>query len=154
MSGNLRSVSRRNLIITERQWGLLIKLTDPDGDDYVSSADRNEPLRTLQTLNDFKKLNIETGEEVTVIYPVVSIRLDALARVPMSGENWFVKIQIEPLDIPLSTTFDEAILLHPDSFKDYMIDPSKATEGGNSIGFTRLYLHLAEQDPDIVPAVP
>lgn len=151
MGGNLRLVSRRNLIITEIQWGLLIRLTAPDtGTIYDRSADKDDPLRTLQTLNDFKRLNPETGEEVLVIDPVVSIRLDALARKPQSGETWHVKIQTEPLDIPLSMDFDAAILLHPDSFVDYMIDPSKATEGGNSIGFTRLYLHLAEQFPEIL----
>lgn len=147
--GNLRNVSRNNLIVTERQWGLLVRLTDPDGAIYDRSADKDDPLRTLQTLNDFKRLNPETGEEVLIIDPVVSIRLDALARKPQSGENWHVKVQIEPLDISLDMDFDAAILLHPDSFVDYMIDPSKATEGGNSIGFTRLYLHLAEQFPVI-----
>lgn len=146
MGGNLRLVSRRNLIITERQWGLLVRLTGPDGTIYDRSADRDEPLRTLQTLNDFKQLNIETGEEVLVTDPVVSIRLDALVRKPQGGETWHVVCQVEPLDIPLSMDFDTAIATHPDSFVDYMFDPGKSPEGGKSIGYTRLYLHLAEQD--------
>lgn len=148
--GNLRNVSRKNLIVTERQWGLLVRLTaDGTGTIYDRSADKDDPLRTLQTLNDFKRLNVETGEEVLVTDPVISIRLDALARVPQSGETWQVRLQIEPLDIPLDMDFDAAILLHPDSFVDYIIDPAKSTEGGNSIGYTRLYLHLAEQYPAV-----
>lgn len=149
---NLRSRSRNHLIYTERQWGLLIKLTDPDGAEYKVSADYGEPLRTLQTLTDFKKLNPETGEMITVIFPVVSIRLDALTRKPQSDEKWHCRVQIEPLDIPNSMGFDAALALYPDSFIDYMIDPDRATEGGSSIGYTRLYLHLVEQTPEILPS--
>ena len=148
---NLRNRSRHNLIYTERHWGLLIKLTDPDGIEYKLSADYGEPLRTLQTLTDFKKLNPETGEMITITFPVISMRLDALTRKPQSDEKWHCKVQIEPLDISNSMTFDEAIVLHHDSFIDYMIDKTKATEGGSSIGYTRLYLHLAEQTPEIGP---
>lgn len=148
--GNLRSRSRNSLIYTERHWGLLIKLTDPNGDEYKTSDDYGEPLRTLQTLTDFKKLDPESGEMVTVTKPVVSIRLDALTRKPESGERWHVRVQTEPLDISNSMSFDDALADYPDSFSDYMIDESRATEGGSSIGFTRLYLHIAEQLPDII----
>jgi hypothetical protein len=61
--------------------------------------------------------------------PVAVVRRSSLTRVPLSDENWAVRIPISPLDgAPLVT---------------FVLD--RPSEDGDSIGFIRLYLRKVEQ---------
>ena len=125
---NLPELEESDLELTlENDWGLPVELTSPAGiKDTVLG----------QVLFDFLKINPETGEPMTVSDPVVVLRRSSLlsaafAAVPQPGENWFVRIPTSP-----SETATKA---------DYIISPTRAPEGGASIGFIRIYLQKAEQ---------
>ena len=121
---NLRERVERDLAVSlEGRWGLPVTLTSPDGVKQTG-------LRG-QVLYDIVRLNPETGEEVVIETPVVTLRRSSLNRVPVAGENWLVEIPVEPR---------ENAPLVP-----YIISPVKPPEGGRSIGFIRLYLQVVEQ---------
>jgi len=87
-----------------------------------------------QILYDITRMDPETGETIVVGTPVVSLRrttLEARARIPAAGENWFVEIPVRP---------DE---LAPK--QQMVLSPVRPPEGGRSVGFIRLYLQQVEQ---------
>lgn len=121
---NLRELAESHLAITlEGDFGLPVNLIGPDGIRY------NDLIG--QVIFDIRRLNPETGEEMTVSTPVVTLRRSSLSRIPKAGEKWIVEIPETP-----STTADK---------KQYIISPTRAPEGGASIGFIRLYLQDVEQ---------
>jgi hypothetical protein len=121
---NFRERVERDLAVSlEGRWGLPVALTGPDG---VRQAGL-----TGQVLYDIVRLNPETGEDVVVSTPVVTLRRSSLDRVPQAGENWIVEIPSEPrVDAPLV---------------QYALSTVRPPEGGKSIGFIRLYLQQVEQ---------
>jgi len=73
--------------------------------------------------------NPETGQEIVVHKPVVTLRRNSLVRIPEDGEPWFCEIPIEPkIDAPKFPFIVE-----------------RPTEEGAAIGFIRLYLVEAAQ---------
>jgi hypothetical protein len=100
-------------------------LIDPDGARY-------DGLRG-QVLFDIVRVNPETGEEVTVQTPVVTLRRSTLARIPAPGENWIVEIPATPSEAAAKV--------------QHVLSPTRPPEGGASIGFIRLYLQAVEQAP-------
>jgi hypothetical protein len=128
---NLRKRAEEDLKYTlEGDFGLPIILVDPDG----TTITENIEGTTLkgQILYSTTRIDPETGEPIIVNNPVVSLRRASLARVPESGENWLVRIPKDPTDG--ATIFD------------FVIDPTRSTEGGRDVGFIRLYLRKAEQE--------
>ena len=127
MTTNLRERAESDLKSSlEKEWALPVQLSGPDGvEDGVDS------LLVGQVLYDYVKISPETGEEMTVNKPVVTLRRSSLTRVPEPGENWSVKIPIDP-----STTA---------TLQNFVLDKARPPEGGRSIGFIRLYLTKAEQ---------
>lgn len=127
---SLRERVESDLAITlEGQWGLPVELTDPDGKKITTSANSPDPLNPLplrgQVLYTTVRVSTETGEEVITNAPVVTLRRSSLSRIPADGENWLVKFPKDP-----SLTAD---------LENYALTPSRANEGGRSIGFIRLY---------------
>ena len=110
--GNIREQIETDLETTlEGDFSLPVELIDPDGvvyDDLVgqvlyNSIDENEVFSNK---------------------PVVSLRISSLTRVPLSGENWAIRIPENP-----STT---------DTLVTYVLD--KPPIHCRSIGFIKLYL--------------
>jgi hypothetical protein len=129
---NLRELVEHDLSDTlEGDWGLPVELVDPNGVLYTKSA--NDPTLDLvgQILYDTTVQNPDTGAEIVVHKPVVTLRRSSLIRVPLSGELWWVRIPLTPSYSATKVGF----LLE------------QATEDGGSIGFIRLYLQAAEQSP-------
>ena len=123
MAVNLRERIEQDLEHTlEGAFGLPVTLIDPDG---------NTETLTGQVLYDTVVEDPATGARVVINEPVVSLRRTSLSRIPAGGENWAIKIPTTPSTTDDTTTF--------------VLDPSKAPEGGASIGFIRLYLKLAAQ---------
>lgn len=121
---NLRERVERDLAITlEGQWSLPVNLIGPDGI-------RIDGLRG-QVLYDIVRLNPDTGEDVVVNTPVVTLRRSTLARIPLAGENWLVEIPETPSETA--------------TMRQYVISPTRPPEGGASIGFIRIYLQQVEQ---------
>lgn len=133
---NLREKVEADLEKTlEGAWKLPVTLIDPDGNEITESANSPDPLNPLrlggQVLYDIVRVNPDTGEEMVVNKPVVTLRRSSLSRVPVAGEKWLVRIP---------TTPDESATL-----EDFLIDQTRPPEGGRSIGFIRLYLRKAAQ---------
>lgn len=123
---NLRELAEKDLGRSlEGEWSLPVNLIDPDGARY-------DGLRG-QVLFDIVRVNPETGEEVTVQTPVVTLRRSALSRIPAPGENWIVEIPATPSEAAAKV--------------QHVLSPTRPPEGGASIGFIRLYLQAVEQAP-------
>jgi len=128
---NLRERCEADLKVTlEGDWKLPVILIDPaTGTTYDKSA--NDPEEDLggQVLYDSRIENPETGGEMLVHKPVISIRRSSLAVLPARG--WVCKIPLTPdYDAPKVTFLVE-----------------RPAEEGRAIGFIRLYLMRAEQSP-------
>lgn len=127
---NLRETVESDLLESlEGDYWLPVVLIDPEGVIYNTSA--NDPTKDLggQVLYDSLESDMESGMDLIVHKPVVTLRLSSLERVPLSGERWGVKIPITP-----STTAD---------LKTFLME--RPTEPQNSIGFIRLYLMEMDQ---------
>jgi hypothetical protein len=131
----LRERVRRDCkILNNRDWGMPVILISPDGVTYDKDHVTGLQLKAAQILYDYTRVNPNTGEDILVNEPVVVIHRDSLARIPLPGENWIVKI---PLNANSTT------------LTDYILTASRSPEGGQSIGFIRLYPQLAEQAEEI-----
>ncbi len=119
----------------EREFALPVVLTDPDGvkyDESQNSADPENPdALSGQILYSFISVNPETGEEIVVNNPIVSIRRTSMLRVPVAGERWSFEIPVIP-----STTATKEL---------FVLDDKRVPENDDSIGFIRYYLTKAEQ---------
>lgn len=130
MSFNLRERAEQDLSITlEKDYGLPVELTGPDGIEYKTSANSPDlqnplPLRG-QVLYTTVRVSPETGEQMVTPEPVITLRRSSLARIPQDGEKWFIKFPTDP-----SLTAE---------LQNFALTPNRATEGGSSIGFIRLY---------------
>jgi len=95
----------------------LTTLVAPDG--AVQSG-----LKAL-ILYDYRRVNPETGEPVVVHEPVIVLRRSSLTRVPLAGEKWEIRFPISPrAGAPIAS---------------FLLDGKRAPEGGETIGFIRLY---------------
>ena len=131
---NIREIAEQDLVDTLEDYisgyGLPVELTSPDGEVQIYS--KNDPALLLsgQVLFDTTRENPETGERVVIPDPVVSLRITSLDRVPLPGEDWFIRI---PSESKVGAT------------KDSYLIRDLAVESGKSIGFIRLYLTKPEQ---------
>ena len=131
MTVSLRERTESDLLKSlEGEYGLPVELISPDGEIINISANTGEPL-TGQILYDTVGINPETGEEMIVNNPIVTLRRSSLSRVPAPGATWAVKIPISP-----STTAD---------LETFIVDSEHSPEGGRSIGFIKLHLIKAQQ---------
>ena len=129
---NLRELAVEDVkVLNNKDWGLPIELTDPDGNRYNTDNVTGGTLKAAQILYDYRKLDPTTGEEITVHEPIVTIAKASLTRVPVTGETWFIKMPTEPSE---SATLQSRVVT---------ID--RALEGGSSLGFIRLYPGEVEQ---------
>jgi len=132
---NLRVLAESDLYRTlehSDDWGLPVELIAPDGVEYTKSA--NDPTEDLkgQVLYDTTIVDPESGLDMIVHKPVVTLRRSSLARIPVAGENWMIRIPEIP--DPTATKTLHRI--------------ERAPEEGKAIGFIRLYLTRAVQDEE------
>jgi hypothetical protein len=113
----------------EGDFGLPVELIAPDGTIYDKSYNDPESLLMGQILYDTLVADPDTGLEVIVHKPVVTLRKSSLEVVPQDGERWAVRIPV----IPDRTADKETFLVE------------RPTEEGGAIGFIRLYLMKTEQ---------
>ena len=120
---NLRELAEKDLAETlEGEWSLPVILIGPDGIKYDKTVDGRN--LTGQVLYGRREFNPDTGEEIFINTPVVTLRISSLVRVPADTECWGVKIPVKP-----STTAD----------MDDFIFNGRPSEGGATIGFMRIY---------------
>jgi hypothetical protein len=130
---NLRELVESDLETSlEGEFGLPVELTDPDGVIYTTKKGSTD-LLTGQILYDTVLTSPETLEQMTVNEPIVSLRRSSLTRIPLAGETWGIRIPTSPsLSAPM---------------EDFILTPTRAPEGGASIGFIKLYPQRAIQTP-------
>jgi hypothetical protein len=105
-------------------YGLPVELIAPGGTKQTNSANDPDNLLAGQVLYDTRAEEPETGAEIVVHKPVVTLRRSSLDRVPADGENWTVRIPETPIDgAPMV---------------DFALE--RPSEDGGAIGFIRLYL--------------
>jgi hypothetical protein len=101
-------------------FGLPVILISPDGEIQEVNG---------QILYDTQKIDPETGLDMIVHKPVVTLRRSSLTRIPAGGEKWGIRIPETP---------------DPDADKTlHMLE--QAPEDGRSIGYIKLYLTRAVQ---------
>ena len=123
ISLNLRVQIEEDLATTLESaddFGLPVILISPDGEIQEVNG---------QILYDTQKIDPETGLDMIVHKPVVTLRRSSLTRIPAGGEKWGVRIPEVP--DPNATK-----ILH-------MLE--QAPEDGKSIGYIKLYLTRAIQ---------
>ena len=130
---NLRVQANKDLersMESENDWGLPVVLIDPDGNTIVTKKDSTDRLSGQVLLNTVE-YNPDTGEDIVVNDPVVTLRMASLTRIPENGETWVVKIPQTP---------------DPDSdLVSYLLSPDKAMKFNRSFGFVRMYLQNLDQ---------
>lgn len=131
MANNLREQLETDLGQTlENEWGLPVILIAPDGVKYGTSAnDATKPL-TGQVLYGKKEFSPDSGQEIYINTPIITLRISSLARVPQNGETWSIQIPTTPSTTAAKSTF---------------IFKGRPLEGGASLGFLRIYPHKAVQ---------
>jgi hypothetical protein len=126
----LREKIESDLAVTlEGHFKLPVVLIDPDGVKYDKSANDPELDLVGQILYDTRVEDPETGGEIIVHKPVVTLRRTSLTRVPQPLEKWVVQIPIRPF--------------YDDPKVSFVLE--RPSEEGGAIGFIRLYLTRAEQ---------
>lgn len=129
---NLRERAESDLGLTlEGRWGLPVVLVAPDGA-------RQEDLRG-QVMYDIVRMDPDTGNEVTIDSPVVTLRRSSLTRVPVAGETWGI-------EFPESPSETAPMVQH-------ILTPDRPPEGGKSIGFIRLYPQRITQVDTTAPII-
>lgn len=94
-----------------------VTLIDPDGVVYSG-------LKSL-VFYDYRRVSPETGEPVVVHEPVVILRRSSLTRIPLAGEKWEIRFPVSPrAGAPIAS---------------FLLDGKRAPEGGETIGFIRVY---------------
>lgn len=130
--GNLRELVESDLAYTLEDpegFGLPVILIAPNGTTYDKSANDEAADLTGQILYDSLDVDPETGAEIIVHKPVVTLRRSSLEVIPGPNEKWVVKIPTTP-----------SYNAEKESF--YLERP---TEHGGAIGFIRLYLMAIKQ---------
>jgi hypothetical protein len=116
---NLRALAESHLSVTlEGAWAIEVDLIGPDGKKQLGLK--------AQVLYDRTEQNPATGQPVIVNEPVVVLRYSSLNPAPASpNEKWHISMPVSPV-----ASAEKA---------DFVLDPSRAIEGGRSIGIIRLY---------------
>lgn len=102
-----------------------VTLVDPDG--VVYSALKG------QVLYDYRRLDPSTGEVVVTHEPVVTLRRSSLTRIPLDGERWEVRMPVSPVTGAPAVSF--------------LLGAGRAPEGGQTLGFVRLYPKAVRMTP-------
>ena len=133
---NLRQQAESDLKKTlEKEFALPVFITSPDGVKQENSENSADPLNpdalSGQILYSYVAVNPDTGEEIVVNNPIVSLRRSSLVRIPQAGETWVFEIPVTP-----SPTADKV---------PFIMDAGRSPENDDSIGYTRYFLTKAEQ---------
>jgi len=130
---NLREKIEADLSTTlEGRFGLPVVLLSPDGERQTHSKNDPEQLLQAQVIYDTLQDNPDSGAEVIVHKPVITLRKSSLDRVPLPGERWAFSVPEEP-----RRDADQVWYL-----------AERPREDGSSIGFVRLYgVKMSEAPP-------
>ncbi len=98
---NLNNLIReKTRTINTRNWGCEIILEAPDGSALSTDAITGLQLRAIQIMFNSTKLDPDSGEDIIVPNPQISLSIDSLSVVPLPGENWFCVVLGTDIGIP------------------------------------------------------
>ena len=106
--------------LLEGDFGLPVTLISPSGETETVMG---------QVAYDTRKYDPQTGAEMIIDTPVVTVRRSSLSTIPADGEYWSVRIPSTPT---VSADLETYIVETP-------------TQGGRSYGWITLYLTKADQ---------
>ncbi len=116
-----RQIDDLDRVLSGPDWGMPIVLISPNTGLVQSVTGRVD--------YNSKEIDPESGLQLTVEKPIVTVALALLTEVPKPGENWAIKIPVSPgSDTPTET---------------YVLE--LAIENGHSMGFIKLPLTKAGQ---------
>jgi hypothetical protein len=115
----------------EGRFGLPVKLLSPDGEKQVYKKGTTDQTLQGQVIYDTMQDNPNTGAEVIVHMPVISVRKSSLDRVPLPGERWAFEAPVDP---------------SPTAATQWWL-AERPREDGGAIGFIRLYGIKMIQEP-------
>jgi hypothetical protein len=130
---NLRAAIERDLGDSiEGEFGMVVQLTSPDGITQIYKKGSSSVLLTGQCLYSSRRENPDTGLPEIVDQAVVTLRVSSLDRVPLPGENWYVKFATSPVvGAPL---------------RGFVASSDRAPEHCQDIGFIKLYEQRVETE--------
>jgi hypothetical protein len=107
---------------SQDDWGMPVEIIDPaTGLIQTQSANDATKLLAGQVLYDRREQDPDTGLEIWVHRPVVTLRVSSLDAIPVRG--WIVRFALSPVEgAPLVSHYIERV-----------------PQDGRSIGFIRLY---------------
>lgn len=103
MNRLLREIQKVTEEVIEKEVGQKVVLIDEDGREYEKSALNPENDLKGFFVSESLEYDINTGMEVVVDAPVLSLPLRALERIPQDGEKWFIRIQTDPFSDDLTS---------------------------------------------------
>ena len=125
--GGLRQLIERDLAVTiEGDFGLPITFVAPDGSSFTVQG---------QVLYEHDVFDAQTGVNIVVRKPIITVRRSSLTRVPLDDERWAVMIPSIPSE-------DAALVT-------LMIE--QPVYGGGSIGTMSFALTAVEQIEEPTP---
>lgn len=129
--GSLRQRIESDLARTlEGEFGLPVELVSPDGVTINTSVHTGQQLYG-QVLYEYVTISPDTGEDMVVGNPVVTLRRSSLSRIPVADETWLVRIPVKPVEGA--------------EMEEFIFSAGRAAGGSESIGFIVLYLNKAVQ---------
>lgn len=119
----------------ESEFKIEVELTGPDGVTQIYS--KNNPTEKLggQVLYYSRVPDAYTGERIVTNFPVISLRVSSLDRVPVDGEMWYLKFATSPVSGAPKRSF--------------VFTETRAIESGTDIGFIKIYPHRVESDGEV-----
>lgn len=135
----LRARAERDLSRSlEGDWGVPVELITPDGVKISTSANTGESLMG-QVLYEQIKVNPDTGEDIVVDEPVITLRRSSLSRIPAYGERWIIRFPVDPSE-------GATMISH-------FFSTDRSPEGGRSLGIIRIMPSQAVQLEDAINVI-
>jgi hypothetical protein len=103
MNRLLREIQKVTEEVIEKEVGQKVVLLDDEGREYDKSALNPENDLMGFLVSESLEYDINTGTEVLVDAPVLSLPLRALERIPQDGEKWIIRVQTSPFSEDLTS---------------------------------------------------
>jgi len=82
--------------LNTKMWGLPIVAEPPTGEIITADFATGSQLYCVQYHGITARLDPDTGEDILVQEPTMTIHVDSLLHAPKAGEKWFFKIPVVP----------------------------------------------------------
>lgn len=87
-----RMLNEKTRSVNQNRWGVEYSAMGPDGVWQTVDAESGNPLKTIQVVYNSVEYKPETGEEVVVRDPNITISTRDLDPFPKEGENWVFRL--------------------------------------------------------------